>query len=84
MKVLRKICIRFRVTGYKNRTKAVTLTLLALILIRDALFRKIYEEDLPPVIQEDHVDDVKNEDCDEAHNHDKEATDDRNNSFACI
>ncbi|KAI2502639.1 hypothetical protein MHU86_11833 [Fragilaria crotonensis] len=82
MKVLRKVCIRFCVSGYKNQTKAVTLTLIARILMRDALFRKIYEEDLPPVEQENcAVNDVENEDCDEADN-DKEATDEGNNSFA--
>ena len=82
MKVLRKVCIRFRVTGYKNQTKAVTLTLIARILMRDALFRKIYEEDLPPVEQEDHMNDVENKDCDGANNDKDEAADEQNNSFA--
>ena len=82
MKVLREVCICFRVTGYKNQTKAITLTLIARILMRDALFRKIYEEGLPPVEQEDYMDDVENEDCDEAHNYKEEAADERNNSFA--
>ena len=82
MKVLCKVCIRFRVSGYKNQTKAVTLTLIARILMRDALFRKMYEEDLPPVEQENcAVNDGENEDCNEADN-DKEATDEGNNSFA--
>jgi hypothetical protein len=50
--------------------------------MRDALFRKIYEEGLPPVEQEDYMNDVENEDCDEAHNYKEEAADERNNSFA--
>jgi hypothetical protein len=82
MKVLCKVCIRFRVTGYKNQTKAVTLTLITSILMRNALFRKIYKEDLPPVEQEDHMNDVENKDCDGANNDKDEAADEQNNSFA--
>ena len=82
MKVLCKVCIRFRVTGYRNQTKAVTLTLITSILMQNALFRKIYKEDLPPVEQEDHMNDVENKDCDGANNDKDEAADEQNNSFA--
>jgi hypothetical protein len=39
MVLLRKICVRFQVTGYKNQSKAVTLRLIPNILKRAELVR---------------------------------------------
>lgn len=42
VKVLRKICVRYKVSGYKNAKKAFTVALIARLLKRESLSQRIY------------------------------------------
>lgn len=44
--LLRRICVKFKVSGYKNQNKARTLALLKNVVRREALKNNIYNDDL--------------------------------------